>query len=520
MQRNEEEFCEKLQRYMDARLPIIYVDTLEDDVAEQIIARIAREENRQLLVWDRVNRFRNLTESINTSMSLAETLAFLSKKALPPQRLELENTLFIIRDAAPFLQSDMWQSDENKMTVVSYLKFFAQQINLNAIEGGGIEDCTIVILSPLVAIPRELSNYVTVLEFAPMQQQDIKEMITTLVKEQGCTPLHPDFLDTLAMNLKGLSKTEIFNILELALSDDGEINQDDLPLILEQKQQAIRKSGILEIVKVKETLDDIGGLEALKNWLLRKRKVFQNVKKAEEFGVAIPKGVLIVGIPGCGKSMTAKAVANAFQVPLLRMDMGRLMGKYVGESEGNMRRAIQITEASAPCVLWIDELEKAFAGINGGGSEVATRLFGNFLTWLQEKESLAFVVATANDISKLPPELLRKGRFDEIFYVDLPDKAEREKIFELHIARHHKADLQDINLGKLALESGGYCGADIESIVNDGIEDAFVAGRERIATDDILMAMKQTHPIAETMKDSIKKMQETYKERHFKRASI
>ena len=227
-------------------------------------------------------------------------------------------------------------------------------------------------------------------------------------------------------------------------------------------------------------------------------------------------------MPGCGKSLTAKAAAKAFDVPLLRLDMGRLMGKYVGESEANMRRAILLTEASSPCVLWIDELEKAFAGIgaNNTGSEVTIRLFGNFLTWMQEKKSLAFVVATANDITKLPPELLRKGRFDEIFYVNLPNKQEREKIFTIHIGKKRKKDLPNINMKQIVDKTEGYCGADIESIVHDSLEEAFVQKKMKLTTEDILNAIKNTHSISETMKEQLEKMAKNYQERKFKNASL
>lgn len=266
-------------------------------------------------------------------------------------------------------------------------------------------------------------------------------------------------------------------------------------------------------------MKDIGGLEILKEWLEKKAGIFANVKKANDFGVITPKGVLIVGMPGCGKSLAAKAASKAFDIPLLRLDMGRLMGKYVGESEGNMRRAIQLTEASSPCILWIDELEKAFAGIGSGGSEVTMRLFGNFLTWMQEKESMVFVIATANDITKLPPELLRKGRFDEIFYVNLPNEKEREQIFRIHIGKKHAQDIQNIDLKSLVTKTKGYCGADIESVVHDGLEIAFLAGKDRISTDDIMEAIKTTHPISETMKDSLDRMAKNYEDRKFKSAS-
>lgn len=321
--------------------------------------------------------------------------------------------------------------------------------------------------------------------------------------------------------MKGLSEFEIRNILALAISDDGEITRADLSLIFEQKKQIIQKSGILEMIPLKEGMDDIGGLERLKQWLRRKAKIFKNLEEAEKFGVDVPKGVLIAGMPGCGKSLNAKAAAKLFEVPLLRLDMGRIMGKYVGESEANMRRAIALAEAISPCVLWIDELEKAFAGTggSGGGAEVTTRLFGTFLTWLQEKESLAFVVATANDITKLPPELLRKGRFDEIFYVALPKKAERKTIFTIHIRKRRSSDIETIDLDRLVTMTDGYSGADIEGVVKDSVEEAFTQGKQTITTDDVVRAIKDTHSLSEIMKDSIDKMAKIYEDRKFKNAS-
>jgi SpoVK/Ycf46/Vps4 family AAA+-type ATPase len=226
-------------------------------------------------------------------------------------------------------------------------------------------------------------------------------------------------------------------------------------------------------------------------------------------------------MPGCGKSLTAKAAANQFDIPLLRLDMGKLMGKYVGESEENMRRAIALAEAVSPCVLWIDEMEKAFAGIGDGqnGSEVTTRLFGTFLTWMQDKKTMAFVIATANNISKLPPELLRKGRFDEIFYVALPNDSERRKIFELHIAKRRKEDVRNVELSKLVEETEGYSGADIEGVVKESIENAFLEGAEHLTTRHILSAIESTSSLSEIMGDELSDMEETYEDRKFKKAS-
>jgi SpoVK/Ycf46/Vps4 family AAA+-type ATPase len=221
----------------------------------------------------------------------------------------------------------------------------------------------------------------------------------------------------LALYFKGFGEFEIIQILNLAYQRSGAIKDSDIEFILEEKKQIIKKSGMVEILDFKENVDDIGGLENLKEWLRNKAKIFNQLEKAIEFGVDIPKGIMIVGMPGCGKSLTAKATAKLFNVPLLRLDVGKLLGKYVGESEDNMRRAISITEAVAPCILWIDEIEKAFAGVGGAnGNEVTTRLFGYFLTWMQEKNSSVFVVATSNDISNLPAEFLRKGRVQIYFF--------------------------------------------------------------------------------------------------------
>ncbi len=228
---------------------------------------------------------------------------------------------------------------------------------------------------------------------------------------------------------------------------------------------------------------------------------------------------MIVGMPGCGKSLTAKATANLFNVPLLRLDVGKLLGKYVGESEDNMRRAINIAEAISPCILWVDEIEKAFSGVGeSGGHEVTTRLFGYFLTWMQEKTSSVFVVATSNDISKLPPEFLRKGRFDEIFFVDFPNDEERRGIIELHLKKRGKLN-KDIDSIKLLKETKGYSGADIEAVIKDTIEKSFINDKKIITTEDIISKIKDTKPMSESLKDKIDKLKEALKTIDVKKAS-
>ena len=487
-------------RYLNAGFPILYVDTFEDGKAKKIIHDICRQNGRGVIEW-------SLSDACDYSVDPPLTIPKAGLAATLKLLLDdgnLDNKILILEDA---------HFELDKPENISALKFVAQKII------GGEFNLNICIISPLVPLPKELENFTTIMELDTLTADEIKEIIIDFSERQYIDVPEKDLLDKLVTRLKGLSQTEIDNILSLAVAEDGMLTYFDLPLVLEQKQQMVRKSGILEMIHVKESMDDIGGLENLKAWLLRKAEIFKQIKKAQDFGVDIPKGVLIAGMPGCGKSLTAKAAAKAFDVPLLRLDMGRLMGKYVGESEGNMRRAIKLTEASSPCVLWIDELEKAFAGIGGGGSEVTTRLFGSFLTWMQEKDSLAFVLATANKIDALPPELLRKGRFDETFYVDLPNDRERRKILEIHVKKRRKADLAKIDLDKLVAETKGYCGADLEGVVREGIESAFVAKKDALTTDDILSVIKNTHSLSEIMKDAIDDMKKTYEDLKLKAAS-
>ena len=400
--------------------------------------------------------------------------------------------------------------------IVSKIKGLARMISQ------GVE-ATLIIVSNILVIPKELEKFITILEMDYLDINEIKRIIERFIKDNELNEVKDNILiEELAVAFKGLTEFEINNLLALSYADDGELTRGDLRFIFEQKQQMIKKAGILEMIPLKETVKDIGGLENLKEWLKRKAKIYKNMNKAKQYGVDMPKGVLIAGVPGCGKSLNAKAAANLFEVPLLRLDMGRLMGKYVGESESNLRKAIALAEAISPCVLWIDELEKAFAGIgsDGGGAEVTTRLFGNFLTWMQEKDSPTFVVATANNITKLPPELLRKGRFDEIFYVGLPNAEERRRIFQIHLNKRRPQDLENINISELVNETDGFSGADIEGVVKDAIENAFADDKMSVQTKDIMNSIQETHPLSEIMEDELEKMEEEYENRKFKNASI
>lgn len=369
-------------------------------------------------------------------------------------------------------------------------------------------------------IPLELEQYATVLDLPLPNYEEIGRFIIEFAEKLELT-LEQNLLNELSRSLKGLNFYQIEQILSLAYHNCGLLDEEALALVLNEKEQIIRKSGILELIRSKDKIDDIGGLENLKEWLEQKAQIYKNFDRAIRFGVSVPKGVLIFGMPGCGKSMCAKATADLFKLPLVRLDVGRILGKYVGESEHNMRRALDLAEAISPCVLWVDEIEKAFAGFNHGddGSEVTVRLFGQFLTWMQEKENSVFIVATANDIKMLPPEFLRKGRFDDLFFVDLPNKIERREILKIHLKKRGKL-VKNLNLSEIIEETEGYCGADLETLVNDAVEKLFIRNqegkehRDNVTEGDLLQSKKAVHSITDTMADKIqelKKLSDVYK---------
>jgi len=491
---------DKLLRYIDAGFPIIYLNTFEEDKVDTIIKEVSV--LKEIYEWNEINGY----VDFNTKTPMIEDCSLEMMLDLFKNSEMLDRKIIVFKDINSYLED---------AKIVSKIKGLARMI----VQGA---DANIIIISNILVIPKEIEKYITILEMDYLSNEEIKKIIIDFMKKNGIEKIKENVVEELSVAFKGLTEFEIYNLLSLSYADDGYIGKNDLSLIFDQKQQMIKKAGILEMIQIKETIDDIGGLENLKEWLICKAKVYKNLDKARKYGVDIPKGVLIAGVPGCGKSLSAKVAANLFGIPLLRLDVGRLMGKYVGESEANLRNAISLAEAISPCVLWVDELEKAFAGIGGagGGAEVTTRLFGNLLTWMQEKESATFVVATANDITRLPPELLRKGRFDEIFFVGLPDEKEREKIFRIHIKKRRPQDLNNIIISELVTKTKGFSGADIESVVKDAIEKSFAKDKNGIQTEDILDAIKSTHCISEIMKESLNNMIKEYENRRFKNASL
>lgn len=383
---------------------------------------------------------------------------------------------------------------------------------------------TIIVVNEAETVPKELEKFTSILDIPNMTKDEIETYILKFSKDNNIKVDEKD-IGEVAISLKGLTKLEIDHVLNMIIESKNNISISGRDIIIKEKGQIIKKSSILEIIDFKEKIEDIGGLEGLKEWLKSKAQIFRRLDEAKKFGVDTPKGVLLVGMPGCGKSLAAKASARLFNVPLLRLDIGRLLGKYVGESEHNMRVALKTAESISPCILWIDEIEKAFAGINqdGGASDITKRLFGQFLTWLQEKENTVFVVATANDITAFPPEFLRKGRFDEVFFIDLPNEEEREKIFKIHLEKRGKLN-DKIDIKQLAEKTTSYCGADIEEVVKNAVENLFILETENeeekeITTQDLLYAIKNIDSLSNILVDKIEVLKKGYEKYKIKSAS-
>jgi SpoVK/Ycf46/Vps4 family AAA+-type ATPase len=366
---------------------------------------------------------------------------------------------------------------------------------------------TVVLTAPTLQLPQELEKDVTVLDFDLPTSEELRSLLDRTVTEVNENTRMSLEIDSEAREMiiraaLGLTLTEAENVFAKTLVMDGKLDVEDIPIILSEKEQIIRKSGLLEFFRADERMSHVGGLEVLKDWLRKRTMAF--TEGAQRFGLPAPKGILMIGVQGCGKSLCAKAAAALWQMPLLRLDMGRMFSSLVGSSEENMRKAIRVAESVAPALLWIDEIEKGFAGSQSStfsDAGTTSRVFGGFMTWLQEKTSPVFVVATANDISQLPPELLRKGRFDEIFFVDLPAPRERAEIAGIHLAKRQR-DPAAFDLAPLAEATDGFSGAEIEQAIVSALFDAF-AGGEELTTAHVLKACRESIPLSRTMREAI-----------------
>jgi SpoVK/Ycf46/Vps4 family AAA+-type ATPase len=476
-------FTDELTLCLRARYPVIYVTTQEEERAEQAIAACAKQAgNRGVYFWDFVDGYQgNPTDAGIARRNPLQALEHIEK--LPTTTA----TVFVLRDFQKF-----WED----IGVSRKLRQLARQLKS--------QPKNLILLAPQVSVPEELSEVVTVLTFALPDKATIRAELERLIHASGST-LQERELNELTRSCQGLSIERIRRIMARGIATHGRFQPKDIELVLEEKRQTIRQTQILEFYPAKERISDIGGLDNLKDWLLRRGNAFSD--KARQYGLPHPRGLLLVGIQGTGKSLTAKAIAHHWHLPLLRLDVGRLFAGLVGESESRTRQMVQIAEALAPCVLWIDEIDKAFAGMDSrGDSGTTSRVLGTFITWLAEKTSPVFVVATANNIQALPPEMLRRGRFDDIFFVGLPSQEERQSIFSVHLSRLRAHNLQAYDLHRLAYETPNFSGAEIEQTLVEAMHIGFSQNRD-FTTDDILAAASQMVPLARTAQAQVEALQ-------------
>jgi hypothetical protein len=473
-----------------ARYALIILETREHDRATAGAERIAAELGLHLFTW---TRSRGMVRGSQTADPVVE------KTAEPGKALgwilEQGAGIFLFRDLAAHFDDP---------AVVSH--------TLDAIHHFNSKRGVLLLIGSEANVPDALRAHATVLELPPPSFDDYRRLLERLIREYSAKmPVKVELTHAdrtrFINNLVGLTMLEAEKVTTKLIVEDGALRESDIQRVTLAKRQVVQQDGLLEYYPAAGGLDQVAGLNGLKTWLAKRRAVVSDPRKAEEFGLGFPKGVLLLGVPGCGKSLCAKAVAREWGLPLLRLDPGNLFDKYVGESEKNFRRALTTAERMAPIVLWIDELEKAFAGV-GGDSDggVSSRIFGSFLGWLQERTADVFVVATSNDVAKLPPEFVRKGRFDEIFFVDLPRDAAREGIFAIHLKKRKK-NPSEFDLAKLVASTNGFSGAEIEESINSAMYSAFSENRE-LKTDDLIQAVSGTRPLSALAADRLKSLRD------------
>lgn len=489
----------QLSRLFRARFPYIYITTWEEERAISLIKKISKSEKlirvaREVYVWTQTNGFVVDGQKIDGTQSPDKAIDFI--------RDCNKNSVFVMCDFHVLFGVKGRQVDYN---VVRRLRD-----NLSDLKTSKFRKNVIFLASELL-IPETMQKEITILDMPLPTLSEIKAKFDKMITQNtqiDTSGLDEEGKEKLCKAAMGLTLQEAENAFALAMVNDGKVDVSDLDIILSEKMQVIKKTGILEFVNTDIKISDVGGLENLKSWLNKRNNSWS--ESAKKYCLPAPKGVLITGVPGCGKSLTAKAMSAAWQLPLLKLDFGKIFSGIVGSSEENMRKAIKTAEAVAPSILWVDEIEKSLSGLNSNGdSGTSSRIFGTFLTWMQEKTAPVFVIATANNINSLPAELLRKGRFDEIFFVDLPTQREREEIFKLHLSKRLKdkdvASKIEINSDlykQLAQMTEGFVGAEIEQVVISALYEAFFNKRP-LEFSDLANTIKNVVPLSVTQKEQI-----------------
>ena len=477
----------EIEDLIKARYSLIWITSPEETRVEESLRKLCVEREMRLEVWSITEGFKTIANGQGTR-DVKDPM-----KAIDHVMRAEGRALFVLRDFHPFLKEP---------AVVRRLRDAATELRKTK--------KSLLVLSPITKIPPELEKSISaVLDWELPNRLEIEGAARKVLPNlpaatQQVIESDPTFMERVVEGALGLTLVEAENVFAKSAV---RTHTFDLETILEEKKQIIRKSGLLEYYEHREEFSDVGGMEILKDWLVKRRNAFSS--RARDFGLPLPKGILLIGVPGTGKSLTAKAVGALWQMPLLRLDVGKIFGGLVGSSEENIRTVIKTAEAIAPAVLWIDELEKGFSGTASSGQTdggTTSRVFASFITWLQEKTSPVFVIATANNVSQLPPELLRKGRFDEIFFCDLPDREDRAQILDIHVRKKNR-DPGRFDMDKLVEATVDFSGAELEQAVVAALYDAFDTGND-LSTEGLLHTLKDIVPLAITMREQIESMRE------------
>ncbi len=476
-----ESTLEELRLLVQARYPFIYLVSFEEERVVRALRWLTGAQEERLSIWTVTKGFETVDgEGVGESCEPMEALEFI--------RVHEPQHLFLLKDFHPFLEDP---------SVTRKLRDLVPVLER--------DQKTIFFLSPHPVIPPDLEKDFVTVEIPLPSPPEVSKLLGTLVKSQGLE-VHPDLYEKIVKASLGLTEKEIKKVYTKLLISGKQFTDEGLEALIEEKRRILRKSQFLEYMDLTDRIADIGGLGQLKQWLIERGASFS--ERARQFGLPPPKGLFLLGVQGCGKSLTAKAVARLWKLPLLRLDLASMFTAGSGGIEQNLRETILVAESMAPTVLWIDEIEKAFGGIGGTSAErgPATRVFGALLTWLQEKTKPVFVIATANDVVNLPPELLRKGRFDEIFFIDLPNVHERAEILAIHLRKRGR-NPDDFQLYAVAEMTEKYSGAELEQLVIAAMFYAFSRDRE-VTTQDLLRQARETVPLAVTMDEQVKALKE------------
>jgi ATP-dependent 26S proteasome regulatory subunit len=479
---------EEINIMIRARYPLIYVVTWEEKRVENMLLELARNRNKSIFNWTITQGIQNLEAGTAAKKLFENTQDPVA--ALDYIEKYQKGALFLLKDFHPYMHDARVIRRLRDLTVALKTSFK-----------------TIILVSPVPRVPEELEKDMALVDFPLPILSELGKKLDDIVNSVKHNPnvqinLQSGDREKILQAAQGLTLVEAENVFAKAIVAKGRLDAHDIPLILQEKKQIIRKSGILEYFSPEQDINSVGGLDHLKSWMRKRSTAFSET--ARNYGLPHPKGVLLIGVSGSGKSLVAKAVSALWNLPLLRLDIGSVFSGLVGSSEANIRTVIKTAESIAPCLLWLDELDKGMSGVhssNFSDGGTTARVLSSFLTWMQEKTAPVFLIATANDISALPPELLRKGRFDEIFFLDLPSQRERMDIFRIHLTKRGRLpDQFDIKL--MADLSKGFSGAEIEQVVISALYDSFDSGRE-LQNQDMISTIRQSVPLSHTMREAI-----------------